>query len=287
MRRSVSIALLFIFFATPSIAQKQSPTPTEYLYRFKMLKPKINDTLEFENAFIKINFEIGKQFSFKITNKTQSVIEINWQRASFVDTSGQAHQVIHSGVRYIERDKPMSSTIIPPSASVEDIVHPSDYVSYNDGWKTRDLFHNDLRLYYGSVFSVLLPIKIKAQSLDYFFTFKVERYTTDQILALIPKTKTKPFSQPSFKLSQLKQLKITKTEYAELWSFIPNEGILACNSDEELRLYFINGTSIYALNGWAIGSKIGGLTVSPNLNEVVANDKGIPFFMKIASSLCQ
>jgi hypothetical protein len=101
-----------------------------------------------------------------------------------------------------------------------------------------------------------------------------------------PKNPT-PYEQPSFKLSQLKQRKITKQEFGELWAFVPSDGVLACNSTEEERLFFIDGAKAYALNGWAIDSKIDGVKVSPNLKEVIGNDNGIQFFMKMASSLCR
>jgi hypothetical protein len=101
------------------------------------------------------------------------------------------------------------------------------------------------------------------------------------------KGKNEPYPQPLYKLSQLKQRRVTKQEFGELWVFIPSEGILACNSSDEERLFFIDGVKAYALNGWALDSKIDGVKVSPNLKEVVANDKGIQLFMKMASSLCQ
>jgi hypothetical protein len=97
----------------------------------------------------------------------------------------------------------------------------------------------------------------------------------------------KPFEQPSFKMSRLKQRKITKQEFGERWAFVPSEGVLACSSFDEERLFFIDGAKAYALNGWAIDSKIDGVKVSPNLKEVISNDNGLQFFMKMASSLCQ
>lgn len=94
---------------------------------------------------------------------SRSPIEVEWARASFVDTDSEAHRVIHEGVRYIDRNNEMPSTIIPPQASINDLIHPTDYISYDSKsieWKTSDLFSGRMSTYEGKTFSVLLPIKV-------------------------------------------------------------------------------------------------------------------------------
>ena len=77
-----------------------------------MIKPRISSELKYEDAFIKIEFNIYHHIVFYLQNKTQQPIEIEWSRASFVDINSTAYRVVHEGVRYIERDKAPPPTVL-------------------------------------------------------------------------------------------------------------------------------------------------------------------------------
>ena len=167
-----------------SYAQKRKPSksakpatetaaPQKEQKPIYLISPKGSDGLSFEDGFIKIEFLIAAQLAFEITNKRASPIEIIWDHASIVDLKGQAHRVLHAGLRYMQRDQPMPPTVIPPNAKMSEGVIPSDYVSYeSNNWQVKPflaiLLGGD-----GRTFSLFLPMKINGVTKNYNLVFKI------------------------------------------------------------------------------------------------------------------
>ena len=111
-----------------------------YKYDYAMIKKddstsKTDTTqnMNFEDDKILANFNVGdKQISFTIKNKTDNVLKIIWDEAAIVQF-GTSHKVMHSGVKYIDRNSSQPPTAIPPQASIDDIVLPADNVYYREG----------------------------------------------------------------------------------------------------------------------------------------------------------
>ena len=123
--------------------------------KFVLIKPSESHEQFFEDQAIKIVFSIAeKQIGLLLHNKLNSPIKIDWNNVSYVDISGLAHGVVHTGVRYIERDRPQVPTLIPPAAMIEDAIIPSDHISYTagsgGGWSSRPLFSGSKILTYTS-----------------------------------------------------------------------------------------------------------------------------------------
>jgi len=161
------------------ISFKSGEYPAKYF--FKMIKPTESIGLNFEDSFIDIQFSISKkQLRFVLKNKTGNPIKIDWNQVSYVDVLGESHKVMHSGVKYIDRDKIYAPTVIPPSAKIEDIVFPSGYVYYKSGkyggWRKVPLFPKapEAKLYKGMTFSVFMPLQINEAVKNYLFTFHIE-----------------------------------------------------------------------------------------------------------------
>src|ERR1044072_3604922 len=102
-------------------------------YSARMIKPRVSNDLTFEDVNIRIRFVIFQQLLFKLENKSPHPLEVDWSRASFVDTNGTAHKVMHEGVRYIERDKALPPTVIPSGANISDVIVPVSLVSFESG----------------------------------------------------------------------------------------------------------------------------------------------------------
>lgn len=159
------------------------------IYTFVLLKrlhPKTGQSefaesseLTLSDESISFSFSIAKgQVAFVLENKTDEPIEIDWNKAAYVDVSGRSHKVMHSGVKYIEREKPMAPTTVPPSAKLDEILFPSDYVEYSEvfgHWRELPLFPDgdEAKTYEGKTFSVFLPLKFKGSEKNYSFRFKV------------------------------------------------------------------------------------------------------------------
>lgn len=153
----------------------------------------------FEDDMVRILWSVGsRQISFLLQNKTDYSVKIPWDEAAFVDEVGRSHRVMHGGVKYTDKDKSQPPTIIVRKGSIEDIVFPTDYVSFESGtrysvgsWVEKPLFLN--HDYHGGTYSslgdfkktvsknvgkqiqVLLPIQIQDVINDYIFIFNVDK----------------------------------------------------------------------------------------------------------------
>jgi hypothetical protein len=167
------------FVSRYEIRFKTGEYPANYI--FAMTKPKYNKDLSFEDDFIKILFSISKRdIEFILLNKTTDPIKIDWNLVSYVDVSQESHQVVHAGVKYIDKNRPQALTIVPPTAKIEDIVFPADYIYYTSGeyggWRKVPLFPEGptAELYRKGSFSVFMPLEISGVVKNYLFTFKIE-----------------------------------------------------------------------------------------------------------------
>lgn len=141
----------------------------------------------------------SRDILFTLENKTDHSIQIVWDEASFIDDKGGNHRVMHSGVKYTDRNSPQPPTIIARKGKIDDQVVPTDYVYFDEGyysqyytrkaeWKQQPFFVSYQRggdisqlelLMKGNVgktFQVLLPIKFADTVNEYIFTFEVKKY---------------------------------------------------------------------------------------------------------------
>lgn len=279
MKRIVWMILPFFFF-TLALGSQQS----EVTYGFKMIKPRASSDLTFDDVFINVRFDISSsRLFFTLKNKSRSPIEVEWTRASFVDTDSEAHRVIHEGVRYVDRNNEMPSTIIPPQASISDLIHPTDYISYDSKsieWKTSDLFSGRMSRYEGKTFSVFLPIKIGKVTKSYTFIFIVQK----EKLLPRPAMKTNVLDLTS---SQLKRQKITKQNLSD-WPLTIDEAVLACFDNRgSTSVFLIVGEKVFALNGYALDARIDKHPVNPNVAEILLPEKKLGALIDFGLKLCQ
>ena len=112
---------------------------------------------------------------FDIFNKTDSGIRINWDDLSMIYPDGTSSRVIHKGIKLIDRNNPQASTIIPPNASITDILIPSEKISDTSylGWGYAPLFDGDSLRWDGEKFGIYFPLEIKGNKQEYIFKFKI------------------------------------------------------------------------------------------------------------------
>jgi len=142
----------------------------------------------FEDDIVKIIWiPTAYEFDFVLTNKSRYSIKIIWDEAAFVDENGLTHRIMHSGVRYIERDNPQPPTVIPSGATIADLIFPTDYVYWASGtyggWRrlpllpvsgaTKEELSSKATKYVGKTYKVLLPLTIEGVTHEYVFTFKI------------------------------------------------------------------------------------------------------------------
>ena len=142
----------------------------------------------YEDDYIYISWFVGSsQFSFELKNKSNYSIKIPWDEVTYINTSGHVGRVMHSGVKYIDRNNSQPASIIPKGTSLSDIIQPTDNVYYASGqyggWRTNNLFafsidKNNVAVakvpYIGKTVCILLPVIIEEVKNEYVFEFKID-----------------------------------------------------------------------------------------------------------------
>ena len=144
----------------------------------------------YEDDYIDIVWYVSsKQFNFTLKNKSGHTLKINWDDVSYVDTKGQVGRVMHSGVKYAERNSSQPATTVPKGASISDILLPTDNVYYVSGqyggwresylipcvYETPEAFNAGASGYVGKTMTVMMPIMIENVQNDYTFTFNIDK----------------------------------------------------------------------------------------------------------------
>ena len=184
-----------------SLSQVESPSNQKDQFSETIAKIEGEDGISkdsFEDDNIQMIWYVGlEEFYFTIENKTNHALKINWNEAVYVDIDKKAGKVIHSGVKYAQKNEAQVPSLISKGSRLEDVVVPADniyYSSYLNSWETKQLFPtsfssdealNNAQKYEGKEISILLPITIENVQNDYLFTFKVNKVVTSS------KTETK------------------------------------------------------------------------------------------------
>jgi hypothetical protein len=143
---------------------------------FKLIAPVEDQSLRFQDGTILVQFSLAreqgqyKRIAFALTNLSQEAVRIDWESSSIILPSGQASNVIHEGVRYINSDSYMAPTTLPTGSTVYDSVIPTDSLSYatSSGWKIRSM-----GLSSDAEFGLYLALVVDGAAVGYDFRFHV------------------------------------------------------------------------------------------------------------------
>lgn len=141
---------------------------------------------QYEDDFISIFWSVGdKQFSFTLTNKAEYTMKLNWDDMAYVNENGATMRVMHSGVKYIDRNSSQPASALPKNASLTDVLIPTDNIYYVSGqyggWKIKRLFptfesaeaaqQSSLE---GKTVRIIFPVTIQDVSNEYVFEFSID-----------------------------------------------------------------------------------------------------------------
>lgn len=136
--------------------------------------------LFYEDRYISIGFTpiLDDAISFVLLNKTGSAMRLIWDETAFIHIDGSAQRVMHSGVRYIDRNSYQPPSVIPPGATLRDIILPTENVYYVSGqyggWRTHDIIPQSFAPQVdGFTIGVLMPIEVEGRRRDYTFYFDI------------------------------------------------------------------------------------------------------------------
>lgn len=146
----------------------------------------------FEDEYIQISRYVTRTaLHFLLTNKSQHSVKIPWDDMVYVDILGQTGRVMHSGVKYIDRNNVQPASVVPRGATISDLVMPTDNVYYVSGqyggWREKPLLpkfstQEDIQAsgVVGKSMRVLFPIQIENVTNEYTFEFCIDGATVGQ-----------------------------------------------------------------------------------------------------------
>ena len=134
----------------------------------------------YEDEMVSFVWYVSKsQFNFMLKNKTNHSIRVPWDDIVFINPGGRSMRVIHSGVRFVDRNKEQAPSVVAKNSVLEDVLIPADYIYYVDdggsgfgGWKNHDVFHNYEQI--GASASIVFPVIIENVTNEYTFRFQVK-----------------------------------------------------------------------------------------------------------------
>jgi len=181
-------------------------------YNFDLTKVEKNGEVEkldsvysssciYEDTLIKIKWIIShNKLNFNLVNRSSSTLSINWDKIIFVDSKGTSHRVIHSGIKFNEKEKPQVPSNIIRKSTTNDILIPSDNIAFIPGFSS-DFMDFSIPAHWaakpfidtccdqnkqvtieeangnlGKVFQLLFSITIDKKDYEYIFSFISNSY---------------------------------------------------------------------------------------------------------------
>lgn len=183
-----------------TLAKVESPADVKKNFGETKVVQLTEDNLNkyrYEDDYIDIKWYVGlKSLYFTLKNKSGHSIKINWDDVSYVDYKGKVGRVMHSGVKYIDRNNSQPATTIPNGAIIDDLLTPTDNVYYitptqyiSGGWrelnlipsyyKSKEAMNAEAGSYVGKKMKILMPITVEGVQNDYNFEFEISQLVTN------------------------------------------------------------------------------------------------------------
>lgn len=121
-------------------------------------------------------FDKVTEFSFTLKNKSQNSIRIIWDDAVYVDENNRTSKIMHSGIKYNDREASQPASTIIRSASLSDIAMPTSNVYFNESLKKWDqyMLYPKTKSSTPRQVRLMLPIKVKDVVNEYVFVFEMK-----------------------------------------------------------------------------------------------------------------
>ncbi len=149
----------------------------------------------FEDDMVSVSFEMKpKVFEVEIVNKLDRAIMIDWDRAQYVDETGETHRLIHEDVLKKDIDKPQEPVAIEPGTLWKERVQSRENLTQVTGihtqWKVAPFFpyqdkseaklNDQVEGLTEKVVKIKLPFVVDGEPLDYTFGFLIHKITVEK-----------------------------------------------------------------------------------------------------------
>jgi hypothetical protein len=150
-----------------------------YKLSYRLVSPVASPELRFRDKNISVSFAVNEQgFEMRFENLSPHGLKILWDRAEYTDVSRQTKRLMHSGIRFPDRNNPIPDQFVLSQSSVQETVIPISNVymlPQKKGYDIRPLFalESDAAAgLKGKNIILFIPVEINRQIIPY--NFKIE-----------------------------------------------------------------------------------------------------------------
>ena len=130
----------------------------------------------YEDNIIHITiFGTSKEFKFILQNVSENSIKLVWNEAVFVGTDGSTSKIMHTGIKYSQKDGDQPASVVIRGAKLSDVAVPTENVRYSsilEEWTTDSMYPS--KIVDGAKVSLMLPIQVKDVINEYIFEFDLQ-----------------------------------------------------------------------------------------------------------------
>jgi len=159
-----------------------------YKLSYRLVSPVVSQELLFRDKNISVSFVVGEQgFEMQFENLSPYDVKILWDRAEYTDVRKHKQRLMHSGVRFPDRNNPIPDQFVLSQSSVQVTVIPVNNVymlPQRKGYDVRPLIPPDSDIVAGlkgKSVNLFIPVEINRQIIPY--NFKIE--ITDSVKEVV------------------------------------------------------------------------------------------------------
>lgn len=173
------------FFATLTQVEKPSNPSIRYGKTTTDTEEGITKFSYQDNFIDVIIFASESAFFFTLKNVSDNTLKVVWNEAVFVDVDGFTSKVMHSGIKYSQKESDQLASIVIRGAKLEDSAVPIDKVYYSDNeWTTKSLYSKAKPELSDQNIKLMLPIQVMDVVNEYIFEFTLTyRYNHPEYIA--------------------------------------------------------------------------------------------------------
>jgi hypothetical protein len=151
----------------------------KYNLSYRLVSPVVSQELRYRDKSISVSFTVGEHgFEMQFENLSPYDVKILWNRAEYTDVGRQTRRLMHSGVRFSDRNNPIPDQFVLSKSSVQETVIPINNVyvlPQRRGYDIHPLFplESDVAAgLKGKRVILFIPVEINRQIIPY--NFKIE-----------------------------------------------------------------------------------------------------------------
>ena len=150
-----------------------------YKLSYRLVSPVSSRELRFQDKNISVSFAVGEQgFEMQFENMSAYDAKILWDRAEYTSVKNQKQRLMHTGVRFPDRNNPIPDQYVLSRSSVQETLFPISNVymlPQGKGYDIRPLIPLDNDIVAGlkgKSVNLFIPVEINRQIIPY--NFKIE-----------------------------------------------------------------------------------------------------------------